>query len=235
METLVFDIETIGQVAADARPAIEKLAAGRDWSVERYAALCPPLARVACIGTLSAQLGRLDLFLDASLAPSPLPATIEVELGDGSGARVAAHVQECAGESELLEAFGRQIDSHAQDRQSRFATFNGRGFDLPVLLHRSIALGVRPGRRVIEQLLGENRYRPQRHVDVMELATQFGASPRWPLAAYAIGYGYRSPKEDMDGAAVGPAIAAGRIIDVAAYCAGDVLATAHVLARLEAA
>lgn len=235
METLVFDIETIGHVADDVRPAVEKLALGREWSVERYAALCPPLARVACIGSLDAQAGRLDLFIDASLAPNPLPTTIEVEIGDSNGNRGAANVRGCAGESELIEAFGRHLEAHAQDRQSRFATFNGRGFDLPVLLHRSIALGVRPGRRVIEQLIAENRYRPQRHVDVMELATQFGASPRWPLAAYAIGYGFRSPKADMDGAEVGPAVAAGRIVDVAAYCAGDVLATAHVLARLEAA
>ena len=35
----------------------------------------------------------------------------------------------------------------------------------------------------------EYRYKPDRHIDVMDMVTLFGAGNRYPLAAYAIGYG----------------------------------------------
>lgn len=53
---------------------------------------------------------------------------------------------------------------------------------------------------------------------------------RWPMGAYAIGYGWRSPKAEMDGTKL--AVREGRILDVARHCAGDVLATTHVYLRL---
>ena len=81
----------------------------------------------------------------------------------------------------------------------------------------------------------ENRYNPVTHVDLMDVVTFNGAAPRWPLAAYAIGYGFKSPKHDMDGSEVWPAVQAGRILDVVRYCAGDVVATAHIYRRLHEA
>jgi len=233
MRTLIFDIETIASLRPEAAPAVEKLAAGREWTVDRYAALCPPLARVACIAAREVPSGAFVAWVDNSLAPTPLPATLALELGDGSGVSVDVEVIACNDEADLLRHFGERLDVFCSDRDGRVATFNGRGFDLPVLLHRSVVHQVRPGRQTLAQLLQENRFRPQRHIDVMDAVTHFGATSRWPLAAYAIGYGYRSPKEDMDGAQVSPAVAAGRIADVARYCAGDVLATEFVLRRWE--
>jgi hypothetical protein len=66
----------------------------------------------------------------------------------------------------------------------------------------------------------------------MDTATFIGASPRWPLAAYAVGHGWPSPKSEMSGAQVWPAIQDGRLLDVVRYCAGDVLATTHVYRQL---
>jgi len=232
MSTLVFDIETISDIAPDYRAAVEKLAVAREWTIDRYAALCPPLARVACIAALEQPSGILQVFADTTLATGPLDATIEVESGDG-GANRSAEVLPCEGEAALLEAFGRRLDLLLRNPNSRVVTYSGRGFDLPVLLHRSIAHRVGPGRRSIERLLNENRFRPQLHVDLLESVTAFGATGRWPLAAYAIGYGFRSPKDDMDGSQVSEAVAAGRLPEVLKYCAGDVIATAHVLARIE--
>ena len=67
-----------------------------------------------------------------------------------------------------------------------------------------------------------------RIADLLDAVTFHGASGRWPLAAYAIGYGWPSPKHDLDGAQVWDAVQAGRIIDVVRHCANDVLATTHV-------
>jgi hypothetical protein len=234
MSTLIFDIETIAAIPEEQIEAIAKLAASREWTSDRYAALCPPLARVVCIGALEQPAGKLQIFADASLAPHELPPSLTIEVGDGSGRRLDADILPCRGEAELLAAFGRRLDDLIRNPGNRIATFSGRGFDLPVLLHRSIALGVKPGRQTVDRLIQENRFRPQQHIDLLETVTAFGASGRWPLAAYAIGYGYRSPKSEMDGSQVTEAVQSGRLADVMRYCAGDVLATAHVLAKVEA-
>ncbi len=234
MSTLIFDIETICDLTPEQLATVEKLAEGREWTVERYAALCPPLARVACIAALELPAGRLQVFADSTLAPKELPAAMDYEVGDGSGHKHEAEVVACGGEAELLATFGRRLEDVLQVGTGRAVTYSGRGFDLPVLLHRSIVHGVRDGRSTVERLLLENRFRPQQHVDLLETVTAFGATGRWPLAAYAVGYGHRSPKGDMDGSQVNGAVADGRLVEVLHYCLGDVLATAHVLAKVEA-
>lgn len=75
----------------------------------------------------------------------------------------------------------------------------------------------------------ESRYRPLLHVDLLDVVTFCGATARWPMGAYAIGYGWRSPKAEMDGTKV--AVREGRILDVVRHCAGDVLAFTYVYLR----
>jgi hypothetical protein len=134
----------------------------------------------------------------------------------------------CEGEADLLRQFGRIVERHLGQANAQLVTYSGRGFDLPVLIHRSVKHGVTEGRDLLSKAVGENRYRPVLHVDLLDAVTFFGAAPRFPMAAYAIGYGWPSPKQDMDGSQVWGAVQAGRILDVVRYCAGDVLATAHV-------
>jgi len=76
----------------------------------------------------------------------------------------------------------------------------------------------------------ESRYRPLLHIDLLDVVTFCGAAGRWPMAAYAIGYGWRSPKAEMDGTKV--AVRESWILDVVRHCAGDVLATTNVYLRL---
>ena len=92
--------------------------------------------------------------------------------------------------------------------------------------------GVTDGRFLLMKAANESRYRQLVHVDVMDTVTFCGASSRFPLAAYALGYGWRSPKADMNGATVSVEVRKGRIVDVVRYCAGDVLATAHIHERM---
>jgi hypothetical protein len=82
-----------------------------------------------------------------------------------------------------------------------------------------------------EQAAREHRFNPQ-NTSILDAVTFFGASSRWPMAAYAISYGHRSPKDDMDGSQVAPAVSNGRILDVVRYCAGDVVATTQIYQRL---
>jgi hypothetical protein len=226
---LVFDIETIADLTAENRDAIAALATPRDMTPEAYAGLCPPLARVACVAWCDVAAQRVGAFFDATLLRGAAPASIQIDGGSGTPQpplECALHA--CTDEAHLLRAFGCLVEEHLRAAGGQLVTYNGRGFDLPVLIHRSIKHRVSEGRELLIKAATENRYRPMLHLDLMEVVTFSGVSARWPLAAYAIGYGFASPKSTMDGSQVWSAVQAGRIIDVARYCAGDVLATAHV-------
>ncbi len=226
---LVFDIETIADLTADNRDAIAALAKERSTTPEEYGALCPPLARVVCVAWFDLKAHKLAAGFDATLCRAEPPPSIQVEDGSGNTRTlVGCDIRPCGSEAQLLAEFGRVVECHLQQPDARLVTFNGRGFDLPVLVHRSIKHRVTNGRDLLTAAATENRYRPLLHLDLMDVVTFSGASPRWPMAAYAIGYGFRSPKNDLSGAQVSPAVHAGRIIDVVRYCAGDVIATAHI-------
>jgi hypothetical protein len=226
---LVFDIETIADLSPATRDAVAALAKGRDMTAEEYGGLCPPLARVACIAWLDVAAQRLGALFDVTLGGDASLQFIEVEDGAGE-ARPALHCElhACDGEAQLLQAFGQHLVRHVAQPSAQLVTYNGRGFDLPVLVHRAVKHGVSEGRDVLVRAARENRYNPLLHLDLMDVVTFAGAAPRWPMAAYAIGFGFKSPKHDMDGSQVWPAVQAGRLLDVVRYCAGDVLATAHV-------
>jgi hypothetical protein len=228
---LVFDIETIADLTPDNRDDVAALARARDMTPEAYGGLCPPLARVACIAWYDVRTRALGALFDATLGGGVGATSLPVEDGTRGFAPCAA--SGCADEADLLTRFGELIERHLRQEQARLVTFNGRAFDLPVLIHRSFRHRVTAGRAQLVKAMNENRYRPLAHVDVMDMVTFCGASGRWPMAAYAIGYGWGSPKRDLDGAGVWPAVQAGRILDVVRYCAADVLATTHVYLSMQ--
>jgi hypothetical protein len=227
---LIFDVETIADVTEDNRAAIASFAKGREMEPEEYATFCPPLARVVCIAWLDVTSNTLGALYDSCLPGSV--GTVSMNADDGSAVPLQFECTGCPGEPELLRAFGNLVSKHFQKPQALLVTYSGRNFDLPVLIHRSVKHGVSEGRSIFNKAVREHRFNPQKHVDLLDAVTFFGASSRWPMAAYAIGYGHRSPKDDMDGSQVGGAVAGGRILDVARYCAGDVIATAQIYRRL---
>lgn len=230
---LVFDIETVADIDDDNRALVASMAAGREMSAEEYAAFCPPLARVVCIAWFDLSGGTLEALYDTTLPGGGSSVAISVRDGDGLALPVAHSGRE--GEANLLRAFGNVIARHFGKPNASLVTYSGRNFDLPVLIHRSVKYDVVEGRALLLKAVRENRYQQRLHVDLLDTVTFFGASPRWPLAAYVVGYGHPSPKEGMDGSQVGAAVAQGRILEVVRYCAGDVVATAQIYRRLAAA
>ncbi|HEX7409673.1 MAG TPA: ribonuclease H-like domain-containing protein [Candidatus Binatia bacterium] len=223
---LVFDLETIADLTPENRDGIAGLAKGRDMTPEAYGGLCPPLARVVCISWFDLAAQKLGALFDASLCAGEYSVSMDIEAG--SGDIRTCEVQGCDSEAHLLKQFGRVVEQHLVRPQAQLVTYNGRGFDFPVLIHRSIKHRVIEGRELFMKAVGENRYRPLIHLDLQDAVTFYGAASRFPLAAYAIGYGGRSPKHELDGSKVWGAVQSGQIIDVVRYCVGDVLATAHV-------
>ena len=105
-------------------------------------------------------------------------------------------------------------------------TFNGRGFDLPFLITRSLINGIPARVDLVSQ-----RYTLRPHLDLFELLTQRGRGPsKLDVVCWALGI--ESPKEVMDGSMVAPAYERGEIVKIAQYNAHDVRATAAIYRKV---
>lgn len=135
---------------------------------------------------------------------------------------MAARVIHEASEREILIRFWDLIQHY-----NRFVTFNGRGFDIPFLLHRSAILGVTP---TVKDLMG-SRYKTFPHYDLMDQMSFNGAAFKPSLAIACEQFGIENPKQHGSGADVGKMVADGRLADVLAYCESDVIATAKLFQR----
>jgi DNA polymerase elongation subunit (family B) len=122
-------------------------------------------------------------------------------------------------EKEMLEDFWEGALSY-----DVFVTFNGRSFDVPFLLHRSVALGVRPSVELLK-----NRYLTKQslpyHVDLLDELTFYGAMSRRSLHLFCRAYGIESPKGLVDGDYVAELFLRKKFRDLARYNAQDVTAT----------
>lgn len=131
------------------------------------------------------------------------------------------------GEPEMLEAFSRFMT----ERQPDLVTYNGRGFDLPVIAARCLRHGV-PFRHYYASRDVRYRFSPTGHLDLMDFLTDFGAARPSKLDVIARSVGMPG-KVGIDGKDVGPLIHEGRLAEVQAYCLCDVVQTAAVFLRMQ--
>lgn len=106
-----------------------------------------------------------------------------------------------------------------------FVTFNGRCFDIPFIIHRSIAREVKPTKNLME---GRYPYQQRtcRHVDLQDELTFFGAMQRRPsLHLFCRAFGIESPKGEVSGDDVAELFLQKKFSDIAMYNARDVIAT----------
>lgn len=99
-------------------------------------------------------------------------------------------------------------------------TFNGRGFDVPVLGLRAMRLGLS---QLYNTAAHRKRYSEEHHLDLMEVLTEFGSLGRsgYSLDALTrvIGLG---GKNGVDGSMVAGMYAQGQIEKIRGYCICDV-------------
>jgi len=224
---LLFDIETIGDVTEANHDAIAGFAHKAERSAQEFAALCPPLARVVCIGLYDLASDRLDVIYDSNLGNGADRQEAHVPEQGRSESHVC-RFEKANGEADLLGQFAQRVTAHFETPDAHLVSFNGNGFDLPVLIHRSVRHGVHLLRHTLSPALQAGSLR---HIDLMEVFTFEGRVRRYPLALYSTAFGFASSKQNMDGPAVAPAVADGRILDVAQYCAADVIATTELYRR----
>ncbi len=111
----------------------------------------------------------------------------------------------------------------AEDRH--LIGFNCLGFDLPVLLRRSLYLGVNV------PMIQIDRFKHPQVTDLMQVLSFNGALKYRGLAFYCRRFGIEVP-DPMTGADVGAAVAAQRWAEIAAHVEADVQKTARLATRL---
>ncbi len=215
MNTVVFDIETIpvsfDTLDEDQKSYLLKFAEnGEDEEkIKQQMALWAPTNRIVAIGMLSVESGKGAVYFQTS------GETVDPYEKEGIK-------YECGTEKEILEKFWKAISfSH------KFVTFNGRGFDCPVLMLRSAMLGVKPTKN-----LAPYRYSTDAHVDLLEQLTFYNAYRKFNLDFYCKAFGIKSPKSNgVNGHEVLPMFQSGKCKEIAEYCAGDLHATKELYIR----
>jgi len=138
-------------------------------------------------------------------------------------------------EAEIIQRFFDGIDKYTP----QIISWNGGGFDLPVLHYRGLIHGINAGRYWD---LGEDdkefkwnnyisRYHT-RHLDLMDVLAMFNARANAPLDDLAKLCGFPG-KLGMDGSKVWAAYNAGKIEEIRNYCETDVANTHLVYLRFK--
>jgi 3'-5' exonuclease len=167
----------------------------------------PPFWQVATIGVgmLSLPARRDDDF--------PKVARIGVIHGD------------C--EEDMLRSFVKYVS----DKRPTLVSYNGRGYDLPVIIARCLKYGIQ-----FPYYFGSKdlryRYSTAGHFDVADVLTEFGAcwTSKLDVLTKLIGL---PGKLGVDGSEVAHLIAAGELAKVQAYCKCDVAQTMGLFIRLQ--
>ena len=142
---------------------------------------------------------------------------------------------EGAGEKEIIERFFSGIDKYIPT----IVSWNGKGFDLPVLHYRSLIHGI-PAQRYWEtgehdQSFKWNNYLSRyhrRHTDLMDVIAGYEHRAIAPLDQIATLLGFPG-KMGMSGAKVWDYYQQGKVADIRNYCETDVLNTYLVYLRFQ--
>lgn len=141
--------------------------------------------------------------------------------------RRVAVMAEGKDEPGMLYDFARWVE----ERRPCLVTFNGRGFDLPVIATRCLRYGI-TFRHYYHSREVRYRFTADGHLDLMDYIADFGATKSAKLDVIAKLCGMPG-KVGVDGKDVGPLIHAGKIQEVRDYCLCDVVQTAGVFLRLQ--
>ena len=223
--TLVFDIEVAGfpweevdEITRGYLLAREKDASRRDAVPDRTA-LYPGLGKVITIAFWHLETDKGLVLLEGPTAEKQ----VWERLGHSEIVR--------GSEVELLQRFWEIVGkADRRGRMPRLVTYNGRGYDGPMLMTRSAQLSVTPSRNLVPY-----RYDLSEHCDLMDVFSYQGATrDRYSLDYWCRRFDVESPKGSIDGSQVGRAYREGRIEDIGEYCLRDVRATAELYKRVEA-
>ncbi len=155
---------------------------------------------------------------------------------NAEGLRIHSFVdKDGASEGKVIQTFFNTVEKHVP----QLVSWNGGGFDLPVLHYRGLKHGVVAGQY---WEMGETdrdwkfsnyigRYHT-RHLDLMDLLAMYQPKNNAALDAMAKLCGFPG-KLGMDGSAVYPAYLAGKTDEIRRYCETDVMNTYLLYCRFQ--
>ncbi len=158
-------------------------------------------------------------------------ASLERAALDPDLCRIVAAGWECDGRAESVVCDHAEQEGHLLERfwtQTQGATlvgFNCLGFDMPVLLRRSLYLGVSAPSFAL------NKYRPGSIVDLMQLLAYQGTLTYRSLGFYCQRFGIEVP-DDVTGADIGALVAAEEWGKVHDHVRADVAKTTALARRV---
>lgn len=128
------------------------------------------------------------------------------------------------------EVLLRQFFEVVKELTPRLVGWNSSGFDVPTLLYRAMRWGIPTPAfyQAGEPYHGyRKRFDEESHLDLMDILSGYGASPRASLNEAALLVGVPG-KLGVDGSAVADLFDGGQIDRIRQYCSHDVLTTALV-------
>jgi len=216
---LVFDLETIPDIAG------LRVLRGADASTSDAEVFAAEQAERKAAGKAE----MLPLYLQRVLV-------ISCVFRNAKGLTVQSFVDRSGSdEGALIQTFFDKIEKH----QPQLVSWNGGGFDLPVLHYRGLAHGVRADKywdmgeddREYKWNNYISRYHT-RHLDMMDLLALYQARANAPLDALARLCGLPG-KLGMDGSQVHAAYLDGKLEDIRRYCETDVMNTWLLYCRFQ--
>ena len=167
----------------------------------------------------------------ADFFPLAFHVPVSIVIGDVNDERVLTGVQVLGAEGYSEAGIVREFWERLERFRGTLVTFNGRGFDLPVLELAALRHGCVMPRYFKEGF--RYRYSDEAHYDLYEFLTNYGAyrvRGGFHLLAQLVGL---PGKGEVDGAQVQALWEAGRLADIHAYCRRDVIQTYFLFLRLE--
>lgn len=227
MATLIFDIETIGEsweamdtvtqdvlsrwIHKTAKTEVE--AESQLTDLKEGLGFSPLTGKIVAIGVYDLERKQGAVYYTGE--------------GKETDEVVDGYILKQRSEKEMLEDFWEGAKSY-----DTFVTFNGRAFDVPFLLHRSVVCEVMPTCDLME---GRYLYQQKgvRHIDLQDQLTFYGAMFKKPsLHLFCRAYGIESPKsEGVSGDDVAQLFKQKKFRDIARYNARDVKATTELYAK----
>jgi DNA polymerase elongation subunit (family B) len=221
MRTLIFDIETVGENWQDLDDTTQHvLTRWIDRSVknpddratqlkdlQEALGFSPVTGSIVAIGVYDLERAQGAVYY---VGQSAQP---DEEVGD--------FIYKQRTEAELLAEFWEGASEY-----DTFVTFNGRAFDVPFIIHRSLVHRIKPTCELMKYRYLSQQSAPF-HIDLQDELTWYGAMSRRPgLHLFCRAYGLTSPKSDgIGGDDVAALFAQKKFREIAQYNARDVVAT----------
>jgi 3'-5' exonuclease len=167
--------------------------------------------------------------LGSGFPPAPLHVPISIAVGNVNEDHVLESVENLAdgkeSEAELVREFWRR----AEHFSGCLVTFNGRGFDLPVLELHALRHGIAAPAHFAQRA----RRSTERHLDLQDFLTNrgdFRIRGGLDLLLKSIGL---PGKQGVDGSRVQELYEAGHLDEIHRYCRSDVIQTYFLFLRVE--